>query len=38
LAGSHRLFHTASDSAAAVHPALLAPMATAFADTLDGVR
>jgi hypothetical protein len=38
MAGSHRLFHTASDSAAAVDPALLTPMAKAFADTLDAVR
>jgi hypothetical protein len=38
MAGTHRLFHTAQDSAAAVDPAKLAPMAKAFADTLDAVR
>jgi hypothetical protein len=38
MAGSHRLFHTAADSAAAVDPALLVPMAKAFANTLDAVR
>ncbi|MBS0523444.1 MAG: hypothetical protein JSS04_07380 [Proteobacteria bacterium] len=38
MAGSHRLFHTASDSVAAVDPALLTPMAKAFANTLDTVR
>jgi hypothetical protein len=38
MAGTHKLFHTASDSAAAVDPALLAPMAKAFANTLDAVR
>jgi hypothetical protein len=38
MAGTHRLFHTARDSAAAVNPAKLTPMAKAFADTLDAVR
>lgn len=38
MAGTHKLFHTASDSAAAVDPALLTPMAKAFANTLDAVR
>jgi hypothetical protein len=38
MAGSHKFFHTPADSAAAVDPALLTPMAKAFADTLDAVR
>jgi len=38
MAGSHKLFHTAGESAAAVDPALLTPMAKAFANTLDAVR
>lgn len=38
MAASHKFFHTPADSAAAVDPALLAPMAKAFADTLDAVR
>jgi hypothetical protein len=38
MAGSHKLFHTARDSAAAVDPSLLTPMAQAFANTLDAVR
>jgi hypothetical protein len=37
MAGSHRLFHTAGDSADAVDPALLSPVAKAFANTLDAV-
>jgi hypothetical protein len=38
MAGSHKFFHTPADSAAAVDPALLAPMAKAFADVLGAVR
>lgn len=38
MAGSHRLFHTPSDNAAAVDPALLVPMARAFANALAAVR
>ena len=38
MAGSHKFFHTPADSAAAVDPALLSPMAKAFADTLSAVR
>jgi hypothetical protein len=38
MAGSHKFFHTPADSAAAVDPALLGPMAKAFADTLGAVR
>ena len=38
MAGIHRYFHTPADSAAAVDPALLKPMAKAFADTLATVR
>jgi hypothetical protein len=38
MAGTHRLFHTARDSAAVVDLAKLAPMGKAFADTLDAVR
>ncbi len=37
MAGSHRLFHTPADTIAAVDPALLTPMAKAFADTLAAV-
>lgn len=38
MAGSHRLFHTPADNAAAVDPDLLLPMARAFADTLSAAR
>jgi hypothetical protein len=38
MAGSHKFFHTPADSAAAVDPALLRPMARAFADTLEAIR
>ncbi len=38
MAGSHKYFHTSADSLAAVDPALLVPMAKAFADTLSAVR
>jgi hypothetical protein len=38
MAGSHKFFHTPADSAAAVNPDLLLPMARAFADTLAAVR
>lgn len=38
MAGSHRLFHTPKDDAAAVDAALLVPMARAFADALAAVR
>jgi hypothetical protein len=38
MASSHKFFHTPADSAAAVDPALLSPMAKAFADTLSAVR
>lgn len=37
MAGSHLYFHTPLDNLSAVDPALLVPMATAFADTIDGV-
>jgi len=38
MAGSHKFFHTPADSVAAVDPALLRPMAKAFADTLEAIR
>jgi hypothetical protein len=38
MAASHKFFHTPADSAAAVDPDLLLPMARAFADTLAAVR
>ncbi len=38
MAGSHEYFHTPVDSAAAVDPDLLTPMAKAFASTLAAVR
>jgi hypothetical protein len=38
MAGSHKFFHTPADGLAAVDPALLAPMAKAFADALSAVR
>jgi hypothetical protein len=38
MAGIHRLFHTPADSLAAVDPARLQPIATAFADVLDAAR
>ena len=37
MAGSHRYFHTPLDTISTVDPALLVPMATAFAETIDGV-
>ena len=37
MAGSHRTFHTPIDNLSSVDPALLVPMASAFADTIDGV-
>ena len=37
MAGSHKLFHTQADNAAAVDPALLVPMAKAFADALAAI-
>jgi hypothetical protein len=38
MAGSHDFFHTPADSAAAIDPDLLMPMAKAFANTLVSVR
>ncbi len=35
MAGSHRYFHTQLDNLSTVDPALLVPMATAFADTIE---
>lgn len=37
MAGSHLYFHTPLDNLSAVDPGLLVPMASAFADTIDGV-
>ena len=37
MAGLHRYFHTPLDTISTVDPALLVPMATAFAETIDGV-
>lgn len=37
MAGSHKLFHTQADNAAAVDPTLLVPMAKAFANALAAV-
>jgi len=36
MAGSHLYFHTPLDNLSTVDPSLLAPMANAFADTIDG--
>jgi len=37
MAASHTLFHTRADSAAAIDPALLVPMARAFEGTLEEI-
>ncbi|CAN5286237.1 hypothetical protein BH10PSE6_BH10PSE6_58180 [soil metagenome] len=37
MAGSHKFFHTPADTAAAVDPTLLVPMAKAFANALAAV-